>query len=281
MSGVAQQRLSRVGRFLLAVLLLAAVCPAAPVWSEPRKVTIAPAGSLLLPEGWTIADPALAAKYVAEAKESLGMPISSNTVFFAIKTNAQGEQIACIALERTQPSALNNNIIPLLTPEEKEEIYASMRLILAGAFKQMQTPMDITETTFKTFGRYHTLIVSMRRPEGHNPLTVHVVYYFLPKDAHVLTVAYSTGAAKELNPDFAVILDSFDPDSGYAPAAPPDRKAGENLAEYLGRVYAAETPGRGGDADKNATAGAAQADEGATKENIAGKNATKADAIKE
>ena len=132
-----------------------------------------------------------------------------------------------------------------------------MRLIMAGAFKQMQTPMDVTETTFKTFGRYHTLIMSLRQPEGHNPLTVHVVYYFLPKNAHILTVAYNTDAAKELNPDFAVILDSFDPDSGYAPAAPPARKAGENLAEYLGRVYAAEAPKTS--LDKNATAGAGAA----------------------
>ena len=262
MSGNAKRRLSRAARLLLALLLLAAICPAA--LAEPRKVTIAPAGSLLLPEGWTIADPTLAAKYVAEAKESLGMPISSNTVFFAIKTNARMEQIACIALERAQASALNNNIIPLLTPEEKEEIYANMRLIMAGAFKQMQTPMDITETTFKTFGRYHTLIMSMRQPEGHTPFTVHVVYYFLPKEAHILTVAYNTDAAKELNPDFAVILDSFDPDSGYTPVTPPARKDGEDLAGYLGRVYADEAPGTAADnagkADKNATAadGAAQ-----------------------
>ena len=262
MSGNAKRRLSRAARLLLALLLLAAICPAA--LAEPRKVTIAPAGSLLLPEGWTIADPTMAAKYVTEAKESLGMPISSNTVFFAIKTNARMEQIACIALERAQASALNNNIIPLLTPDEKEEIYASMRLIMAGAFKQMQTPMDVTETTFKTFGRYHTLIMSLRQPEGHNPLTVHVVYYFLPKNAHILTVAYNTDAAKELNPDFAVILDSFDPDSGYTPVTPPARKDGEDLAGYLGRVYADEAPGTAADnagkADKNATAadGAAQ-----------------------
>ena len=108
---------------------------------------------------------------------------------------------------------------------------------------------------------------------------MHVVYYFLPKEAHILTVAYNADAAKELNPDFAVILDSFDPDSGYAPAAPPDRKAGENLAEYLGRVYAEETSGA--NADKNATAGGGAAKEGATKENIVGKNATNADATKE
>ena len=134
MSGDTKRRLSRAARFLMAALLLAAIFSAVPALAEPRKVTIAPTGSLLLPEGWTISDPALAAKYVTEAKEGLGMPISSNTVFFAIKNNAQAEQIACIALERTQASALNNNIIPLLTPEEKEEIYANMRLIMAGAF---------------------------------------------------------------------------------------------------------------------------------------------------
>ena len=84
MSNAAQNRLSRAGRFILAALLLAAICPAAPAAAEPRKVTIAPAGSLLLPEGWTIADPAVAAKYVSEAKESLGMPVSTNTALFAI-----------------------------------------------------------------------------------------------------------------------------------------------------------------------------------------------------
>lgn len=260
MRGVAKNRLRRAGGFILAVLLLAAVCPAAPATAEPRKVTIAPAGSLLLPEGWTIADPAVAAKYVAEAKEGLGMPISSNTAFFAIKNNARAEQIACITLERTQASVLNNNLIPLLTPEEKEEVYANMRLIMAGAFRQMQMPLDITETTFKTFGRYHTLIMSMRQPGGHTPLTVHVVYYFLPKEAHILTAAYNTDAAKELNPDFSVILDSFDPDNGYTPATPPARKDGEDLAGYLGRIYAGEAPGaadnagNAGGADKNATA---------------------------
>ena len=224
MSGNAKRRLSRAARLLLALLLLAAICPAA--LAEPRKVTIAPAGSLLLPEGWTIADPTLAAKYVAEAKEKLGMPISSNTVFFAIKNNANAQQIACIALERTQPSPLNNNIIPLLTEMEKEEVYANMRLVMTGVFKQTQSPTEITETTFKTFGRYHTLITSLRQTQGHTPLNSHVVYYFLPKETHILTVVYNSDAAKELNPDFTVILDSFDPDSGYTPAAPPPRKEG-------------------------------------------------------
>ncbi len=269
---------------LLGGVLLAALLLPCPALAAPSKVNIAPSGSLLLPAGWTIADPTLAAKYAAEAKEKLGMPISSNTVFFAIKNNATAQQIACIALERTQPSPLNNNIIPLLTETEKEEVYANMRLVMTGVFKQTQSPTEITETTFKTFGRYHTLITSMRQTQGHTPLNSHVVYYFLPKETHILTVVYNSDAAKELNPDFTVILDSFDPDSGYAPAAPPPRKEGETLPDYLGRIYGAaqKQDATGGAADKDAVkessatrsaAGSGAGNQGAVKENTPGVSA--------
>ena len=221
--------------FILLCLLLAA-----PTLAAPRKVTIDPAGSLLLPEGWTVMDPGAAAKEVAGAKERMGINVSSNTAFFAVKNNPTQGQPACIVLERAQASPLNNNIIPLLTPEEKEEIYANTRLIMTGAFKMAGQEVEITETTFKTFGRYHTLIISMRQAAGHNPTDSHLVYYFLPESTHILTVTYSAGAVKELNPDFTVIMDSFDPDSAYQPAQAPARKEGESLHDYLGRVYEAE-----------------------------------------
>ena len=274
---------------LFGILLLTALLLPRHALAAPSKVNIAPSGSLLLPAGWTISDPTLAAKSVAEAKEKLGMPISSNTVFFAIKNNANAQQIACIALERTQPSPLNNNIIPLLTEMEKEEVYANMRLVMTGVFKQTQSPTEITETTFKTFGRYHTLITSLRQTQGHTPLNSHVVYYFLPKETHILTVVYNSDAAKELNPDFTVILDSFDPDSGYTPAAPPPRKEGEALPDYLGRVYGAaqkqdvtegaadkDAADKGTVSENSATRGAAEnaaGNQGAAKENVSDANA--------
>lgn len=225
---------------LAAALLLMAALPAGPAEAAPRKVTIAPSGSLLLPEGWTVTDPAVAAKQIHEAKENLGITISSSTVFFAVKNNPNQEQLACVALERTQASPLNNNIIPLLTPEEKEEVYANMRLVMSGAFQMAGAPVEITETTFKDFGRYHTLIMSLQQPGGHNPVNSHVVYYFLPEATHILTVVYNAEAAKELNPDFTAIMNSFDPDGGYEPTPAPARKDGENLHDYLGRIYKAE-----------------------------------------
>ncbi len=225
---------------LLAAALLLAVTLAGPAPAAPRKVTIDPSGSLLLPQGWTIMDPGAAAKQVSEAKERMGIALSSNTVFFAVKHSPTMEQSACIVLERTQASPINNNIMPLLTSEEKEEIYANTRLIMTGAFKMAGQEVEITETTFKTFGRYHTLIISMRQAAGHNPTDSHLVYYFLPESTHILTVTYSAGAVKELNPDFTVIMDSFDPDSAYQPAQAPARKEGESLHDYLGRVYEAE-----------------------------------------
>ena len=107
--------------FILLCLLLAA-----PTLAAPRKVTIDPAGSLLLPEGWTVMDPGAAAKEVAGAKERMGINVSSNTAFFAVKNNPTQGQPACIVLERAQASPLNNNIIPILTPEEKEETIADI-----------------------------------------------------------------------------------------------------------------------------------------------------------
>lgn len=226
--------LSALGLILLCLLL------AAPALAAPRKVTIDPAGSLLLPQGWTVMDPSVAAKQVTAAKEHMGIAVSSNTIFFAVKNSPSQEQPAGIVLERSQASPLNNNIIPLLTPEEKEEIYANTRLLLTGAFKMAAAEVKITETTFKTFGRYHTLIVSMREAGGHSPTDSHLVYYFLPEATYILTVTYNSGAANELNPDFAVIMDSFDPDSGYQPATPPARKEGEALHDYLSRIYEAK-----------------------------------------
>ncbi len=225
---------------LLAAVLLLAAALAGPATAAPHKVSIAPAGSLLLPEGWTVTDPAAAAKQITAAKESMGLSISSNTVFFAVKNNPSMERIACIALERTQASPLNNNIIPLLTPEEKEEVYANMRLVMSGAFQIAGTAVEITETTFKTFGPYHTLIMSLKQPEGRTPVNSHVVYYFLPEATHILTVVYNADAAKELNPDFTAIMDSFNPDSGYEPVPAPARKDGEDLHDYLSRIYKAE-----------------------------------------
>ena len=225
---------------LLAAALLFTATLAESALAAPRKVTIDPAGSLLLPQGWTIMDPGIAARQVTEAKEHMGIALSSNTVFFAVKNSPTMEQLACIVLERTQASPVNNNIIPLLTPEEKEEIYANTRLIMTGAFKMAGQEAEITEIAFKTFDRYHTLIISMRQAAGHNPTDSHLVYYFLPESTHILTVTYSAGAVKELNPDFTVIMDSFDPDSAYQPAQAPARKEGESLHDYLGRVYEAE-----------------------------------------
>jgi hypothetical protein len=182
-------------------------------------------------------DPAITAQQVAEAKEALGVSTSSDTVFFAVKNNSSGEPIASISLERTQAAPLNNNIIPLLTPEEKEEVYANVRLVMAGLYKRAGINVDITETTFKTFDRYHTLIVSLRQSERHNPSEAHVVSYFLPDQTHLLTATYSVEAVRELNPDFTIIMDSFDPDKEYQTAPAPAREEGENLADYLSRIY--------------------------------------------
>lgn len=236
----------------LALLVVGFVALPAPALADPHKVTISPAGSLLLPEGWRVMDPGLAAKQISETKEKLNIAISSNTAFFAVKNNATMDWIAIIALERTQASPLNNNIIPLLTPEEKEEVYANMRLVMTGIFKMAEAPVEITETTFKTFGRYHALIMSMRQAREGTPLETHVIYYVLPKETHILTVVYRADAGKELNPDFSVIMDSFDPDSSYQPEPPPARKEGEVLYDYLDRIYSsAEGAEAGKEAEKS------------------------------
>ena len=210
-----------------------------PVKPQAHKVSIAPAGSLHLPPGWMVTDPSAAGKQVASIEERLGLPpAKSSTVFSAIKSSPATGWLAEMVLERSDPSPLNNNLIPLLTPEEKTEIYDLTRLSLTGGLKMAEAAMEITETTFKTFGRYHTLIVSLRGSEGAVPVKTHVVYYFLPEQTHLLSVTYKAEAAKELNPDFTMIMDTFDPDAQYTPVAPPPRKDGEKLNDYLARIYA-------------------------------------------
>lgn len=225
---------------LFTALILFFVLNAPLLQAEPLNVAIAPSGTIKLPPGWVIMDSALLAEQLKQAKGSAGMPISSNTAFLAAKNNPSGEQIAVISLERTQPAPLNSNILPLLSQEEKRELFNSIRMVVLGAFNQAEPPLDITDITTKTFGRYNTIIVSGKQNEGHNPMDFHLVYYFLTNETHIFSVAYRSDFAKSLNQDFSLIMDSFDPDKTWRPTPPPERKPGEALHDYLSRIYGVE-----------------------------------------
>ncbi len=185
-------------------------------------------------------DSALLAEQLKQAKGSAGLPISADTAFFAAKNNPAGEQIAVISLERTQPAPLNSNILPLLSQEEKRELFNSIRMVVLGAFNQAEPRLNITDITTKTFGRYNTIIVSGKQDEGHNPMDFHLVYYFLTAETQIFSVAYRSDFAKGLNQDFSLIMDSFDPDKTWRPTPPPERKSGEALHDYLSRIYGVE-----------------------------------------
>lgn len=230
---------------LLAALIftLFLVLSVGPATAEPLSVSIAPNGSIKLPTGWIIMDSAELAGRINQTKESLSLPISSSTAFFAVKKNPAGEQIAAISLERAQAAPLNSNIFPLLSPEEKQELFNSVRMVVTSAFTLAKSPMEITDITTKSFGRYNTLIVSGKQSDGHNPTDFHLIYYFLPNDTYIFSVLCRSDSAKELTQDFNLIMSGFDPDKSWQPTRPPERKSGESLPDYLSRIYGVE-PGK-------------------------------------
>ncbi len=222
-----------------AALLFALACVFYPTSAAaaPKAVTFAQSGHLLLPDNWTVQSTQTLSAAVAEAKEQLALAVDSKSLFYASKRDAQGEEIATIVVEEAQPAPVNNNFIPLLLPEEKEIMYTSVRMALTGAFNMTGADMEVTEISFKDFGRYHTLIASGKQTAGHKPINAHLVYYFLPERTVLLVAMVQVEVARELNSDFTLIMDSFDPDTNYQPVTPPDRADDEDLTAYLSRVY--------------------------------------------
>ena len=227
----------KYGLGICTLLALACLLYPTAAAAAPKAVTFAKSGYMLLPDNWTVQSTQMLTAAVDDAKEQLGLNVDSKSLFYANKRNAQGEEMAAVVVEEAQASPLNNNLIPLLLPEEKENMYTSVRMVLTGAFSMAGADMEVTETAFKDFGRYHTLIASGRQTAGHKPINVHMVYYFLPERTVLLVATAQSEFAKELNRDFTIIMESFDPDKSYLPVNPPDREEGEELTAYLSRIY--------------------------------------------
>ena len=200
--------------------------------------TPAPGMTVYLPDGWQVGN---SAEYGAAldalcAKIPLAMA-RPDAAFYAARQSADGAPAAILTIGRAKSTGLTNDMLAVLTAEEKQQFAQAMIFTLQNLSTRADLPLAVSRAFFKQTGRYEPLLIS---GSSQNLITFDSALYFLPDNALALSYMRFTAVHDDIDPaaEFARILAAFEPDAAYKPTPPPARNTGESMPQYLLRVNA-------------------------------------------
>ena len=243
----------RIISILAASLALVCLLLAACSGKEPearRGLTPFPVDqnmTIYLPDGWQAQDTGEYGAAVDALASEMPIKLPMGTaMFFATRNNGQGNPAAFIGIAHTPIPGMSNDVLRGLTPEEKQQLAQAMVMLMRGLSSHINMPLAVDTAEFKSVGHYEPLVFSGQNEQTAarvpgweaNLLRFRMAFFFLPKDAVVLSYVGLPQNNAGIDAEFTRILGAFEPDAGYKPAPPPARREGESMEVYMMRAGA-------------------------------------------